>query len=89
MPKMYTQLLFILTVMAMMTPVEFTFSALNRIKSYTKSTQGHEKLTELAFMSTEKELLQKLRHINSKHKFTDKISVKIFLQMRRMNFILN
>ena len=52
----YRSLLLILTIPAMMAPVEKTFSILNRINSFTRSAQSQKTLIRLVLMSIEKEL---------------------------------
>ncbi|KAL4130820.1 hypothetical protein QTP88_008201 [Uroleucon formosanum] len=49
----------ILTIPSTTASVERSFSALKRIKSYQRSTQGQERLSSLSLISIEKELLHK------------------------------
>jgi len=60
----------ILTIPSITASVERSFSALKRIKSYQRSTQGQERLSSLSLISIEKELL----HKEKKHlEFYDKV----------------
>lgn len=64
--------------------VERSFSALKRIKSYQRSTQGQERLSSLSLISIEKELLHKEKN---HPEFYDKVINEFLKQERRMDFI--
>ena len=52
----------ILTIPTTTASVERSFSALKRIKTFTRNSQGQERLQNLALLSIEKELLHHLQH---------------------------
>lgn len=63
--QVYSLSKLICTIPATTASVERTFSALKRIKTYLRSTQGQERLSNLALISIEKEMLSELRKIES------------------------
>lgn len=74
----------ILTIPSTTASVERSFSALKRIKSYQRSTQGQERLSSLSLISIEKELLHKEKN---HPEFYDKVINEFLKQKRRMDFI--
>ncbi|XP_022160087.1 zinc finger MYM-type protein 1-like [Myzus persicae] len=74
----------ILTIPSTTASVERSFSALKRIKSYQRSTQGQERLSSLSLISIEKELLHKEKN---HPEFYDKVINEFLKQERRMDFI--
>ncbi|XP_067135315.1 zinc finger MYM-type protein 1-like [Centruroides vittatus] len=62
---------------------ERTFSALQRIKTYCKSTQGQERLSSLAVLSIEKALLDDLK---IRPTFYDEVIQKFIMKNRRTDF---
>lgn len=86
MPEIFKLLLLILTLPATTATVERSFSTLKRIKSFTRSAQGQERLNGLALIAIEKRVLKKLRQ-DPKYKFEEKVIEKFCLQTRRMEFM--
>nr|XP_033788667.1 zinc finger MYM-type protein 1-like [Geotrypetes seraphini]XP_033788668.1 zinc finger MYM-type protein 1-like [Geotrypetes seraphini]XP_033788669.1 zinc finger MYM-type protein 1-like [Geotrypetes seraphini]XP_033788671.1 zinc finger MYM-type protein 1-like [Geotrypetes seraphini] len=79
----YKLVTLILTIPSTTATVERSFSALNRVKNYCKNTIGQERLSSLAKLSIEKELLLTLK---SNTKFYDDVA-KHFIKMEgRMEF---
>jgi hypothetical protein len=85
MPEVYKLAVLILTIPSTTASVERSFSALKRIKSYCRSTQSQERLSGLALISIEKQLLHQLRH-NLIFKFQEAVLEKFNSQARRMEF---
>ncbi|GAB1597398.1 uncharacterized protein LOC115225801 isoform X1 [Argonauta hians] len=61
MGQLYTLVCLAVTIPISTASVERTFSALKRIKTYTRNTMGETRLSALALMSIEKEFLMKLK----------------------------
>ena len=72
------------TIPATIAPVERSFSALKRIHTYKRSTQTEDRLSNLALLSIEKELLMSLKE---KEDFYIKITNKFASKTRRLEFI--
>lgn len=60
-PELHKLVLLIITIPASSSSAERSFSAMKRIKSYLRNTQGQERLSSLALLSIEKSLLATLR----------------------------
>jgi hypothetical protein len=75
--------LLIVTVPSTTASVERSFSALKRIKTYQRSTQNEERLSGLAILSTEKDVLHQLK---STATFYDDVITKFTKQKRGMDF---
>jgi hypothetical protein len=69
----------ILTTPASSASAEHSFSALKRVKSYARNTQTKGRLSNLLFISTEKDLLTRLKQENT---FVDNI-IETFLKKER------
>ncbi|GAA6100996.1 lethal(3)malignant brain tumor-like protein 2 isoform X1 [Tachysurus ichikawai] len=67
MTELYTLACLILTIPVSTGSVERSFSALKRIKTYTRSTTGQSMLSSLASLSIEKELLSQLKQKKQLH----------------------
>ncbi|XP_042235849.1 zinc finger MYM-type protein 1-like isoform X2 [Homarus americanus] len=78
----------ILTVPATTASVERSFSALKRIKTYSRNFQGQERLQSLALLSIEKEVLHNLQ---SKPEFYTKVTDHFARKPRRipLNYVKN
>lgn len=63
---------------------ERTFSALKRIKTYCRSTQGQGRLSSLGMLSIEKKVLEDLK---MSPEFYDKVTEKFVEKERRIDFI--
>jgi hypothetical protein len=74
----------ILTIHSKTASVERSFSALKRIKSYQRSTQGQKRLSSLSLISIEKELLHKEKN---HPEFYDKVINEFIKQERRIDFV--
>jgi hypothetical protein len=74
----------IMTIPATTASVERSFSALKRIHSYRRSTQGQDRLSSLSLLSIEKELLSKVRMKNT---FYDAVTEKFLQKERRIDLI--
>ncbi|XP_034058051.1 uncharacterized protein LOC117537006 [Gymnodraco acuticeps] len=84
MKQVYTLSCIILTIPVSTASVERSFSALKRIKSYSRSTTGQVRLSDLALISIEKELLIALKAKDQLHDD----AIKFFIQKdRRMDFV--
>lgn len=75
----------ILTIPSTTASVERSFSALKRINSYQRSTQGQERLSGLSLMSIEKELL--IQVMANSVKFYQNVIKNFVKKDRRMDFI--
>lgn len=82
-PEVYKLGLVVVTISSTTASVERSFLALKRMKSYQRSTQSQERLTGLALLSIEKELLSKLMESAT---FYDSVINKFTKQERRMDF---
>lgn len=69
----------ILTIPASTSSVERSFSALKRLKTYSRNQMQEERLSELALISIEKDFLKSLRH---RENFYDKV-IEIFTNKTR------
>lgn len=83
MPELYKLGCLCLTIPSTTASVERSFSALKRIKTYSRSTQGQERLSGLALLSIEKSVLLKLKE---KPDFYDRVINEFTRQVRRMEF---
>ena len=84
-PEATKLLKLVLTVPATTLSVERFFSALKKVKTYTRNRIEEKRLSSLAIIAIEKERLQKLRQ--NKEDFYNNV-IDIFVQKhRRMNFI--
>jgi hypothetical protein len=81
MPGVYKLAVLILTIPSTTASVERSFSALKRIKSYCRLTQSQERLSGLALISIEKQLLHQLQH-NPIFKFQEAVLEKFNSQAR-------
>ena len=63
--------------------VERSFSALKRIKSYSRNSTGEQRLSHLGIISIEARLLEELRR---KEQFFEEVVDKFASQERRMDF---
>lgn len=72
------------TIPATTSSVERSFSALKRIHTYKRSTQTENRLSNLALLSIEKDLLLELR---GKSDFHNKVTTIFTLKTRRMEFL--
>jgi hypothetical protein len=75
--------LLIVTVPSTIASVERLFSALKRIKTYQRSTLNEERLSGLAILSIEKDVLHQLK---STAAFYDNVITEFTKQERRMDF---
>lgn len=83
--EVYKMATLILTFPSTTASVERSFSALKRIKSYLRATQGQIRLSNLALLSIEKEILVSLRRINEEA-FFDSVITKFTKKQRRLEF---
>ncbi|XP_065224105.1 zinc finger MYM-type protein 1-like [Planococcus citri] len=74
----------IITIPVTSASTERSFSALKRIKTALRSTQGEERLSGLTVLSIEKKLLRQLRE---KPDFYDRVIQEFLKKTRRMDFI--
>ena len=63
-PNAYIAYRILLTIPVMVASVERSFSKLKLIKSYLRSTMSQERLSGLAILSIEKEMLEELKYKN-------------------------
>ncbi len=82
-PQLYLLTCLVLTIPVSTASVERTFSALKRIKTYTRNRTGQARLSALALISVEK-LLQELK---PKDKLCDPATAHFVKNDRRMDFI--
>ncbi len=82
-PEVYRLCQLILTIPSTSASAERSFSALKRIKTYLRSTQGQDRLSALATISIEKELLTCLQ---GKPEFYDNVIKEFCAKERRMEF---
>ncbi len=66
--------------------VERSFSALKRIKTYLRATQGQVQLSNLAVISIEKDILLGMKKW-SEEKFYENVTLKFTEKERRMEFM--
>lgn len=84
MPQLNTLAQVAVTIPVSTASVERTFSALKRIKSYSRNSTGQTRLSALACISIEKDLLLELKR---KDKLYDRV-IDVFLKKeRRMDFV--
>lgn len=83
-PEVYKLGVLILTIPSTTASVERSFSALKRIKTYQRSTQGQERLSSLSTLSIEQMLLCEIK---SDATFYDDVINVFIRQERRMEFI--
>ncbi|XP_078146200.1 zinc finger MYM-type protein 1-like [Centroberyx gerrardi] len=84
MAQVYTLTCLILTIPVSTASVERSFSALKHIKTYSRNTTGQGRLSDLALISIEKELLMKLKAKDQLHD----PAINHFIQKdRRMDFV--
>ena len=82
-PELYKLTSLVLTIPSTSASVERSFSVLKRVKSFQRSTQGQERLSNLALMSIEKKKLQEMR---SSSEFYSDVINEFTKQERRMEF---
>ncbi|XP_046862771.1 zinc finger MYM-type protein 1-like [Xenia sp. Carnegie-2017] len=82
-PEVYRLCQLILTMPSTSSSAERSFSALKRIKTYLRSTQGQERLSALATISIEKEMLVSLQ---GKPRFYEDVIKEFCAKERRMEF---
>jgi hypothetical protein len=82
-PELFKLGLFIVTVPSTTASVERSFSAIKRIKTYQRSTQNEERLSRLAILSIQKDVLHQLK---STATFYDNVITEFTKQERRMDF---
>ena len=83
-PQLYKMTCLAVTIPVSTASVERTFSALKRIKTYARNTTGQTRLSSLASMAMEKNLLLELK---SKGLLHDRV-IELFLKKdRRMDFV--
>lgn len=80
-PELYKLCCLISTIPASSASVERSFSTLKRVKTYSRNTQTEERLSNLSFISIEKDLLACLKEEDS---FYSKVIDKFLKQERRM-----
>lgn len=85
-PEVYRLAKLILTIPATTASVERTMSTLKRIKTYLRSTQGQQRLTDLSVISIEKSRLKKLKSCPNS-KFHDDVIDKFVQKTRRIDLI--
>ncbi|PSN35177.1 hypothetical protein C0J52_22409 [Blattella germanica] len=85
-PEVYKLATLVLTFPSSAPSVERSFSALKRIKTYLRSTQGQIHMSNLVLLSVEKEMLISLRRTNEDVFFNDVIT-KFISKKRRLEFI--
>lgn len=83
-PELFKLCNLILTIPVTSSSVERSFSALKRIKTYTRNSQGEDRLSGLALMSIEKELLTSLK---AKETFFDIVIKDFCRKTRRMDLL--
>ena len=84
MPQLYLLTCLVLTIPVSTTSVERTFSALKRIKTHTRNSTGQARLSALALISVEKQLLIELK---AQDKLYDPAIAHFVRKDRRMDFI--
>ena len=84
MHQLYKLTCLVVTIPVTTSSVERTFSALKRIKTYSRNTTGQSRLSALASMSIEKEMLMDLK---TKDKLHDPVIEKFTQKDRRMDFV--
>lgn len=67
--------------------VERSFSSLNRIHTYCRSTQTQKRMNNLSIISIEKELVFKLR--TNKNKFYEDVIKNLLRKRKELNFNLS
>jgi hypothetical protein len=82
-PELYNLACLFLTIPCTTASVERSFSALKRIKSYTRVTQGQTRLSALSLISIEKETLCRLEKLPD---FYSQVTDDFTSQERRMEF---
>jgi hypothetical protein len=82
-PEIFKLGLLIVTVPSTTASVVRSFSALKRINTYQRSTQNGERLSGLAILSIEKDVLHQLK---STATFYDNVITKLTKQERRKDF---
>lgn len=86
-PQATKLLKLVLTIPATTASVERTFSALKRIKTYSRNRMEQDRLSTLALISIENERLMKLKNAPDKEDFYNEV-ISVFVQKdRRMDFI--
>ena len=85
-PEATKLLKLVLTIPATTASVERSFSALKRIKTYSRNRMGGERLSSLAIISIEKERLVKLRR-KDREGFYNEVINNFVRKERRMDFI--
>ena len=84
MGQLYTFVCLMVTIPVSTASVEWTFSALNQIKTYARNMTGQARLSALASMAIEKDFLMELKHMDNLY---DRV-IEIFLRKeRRMDFV--
>ncbi|KAK0143568.1 Zinc finger MYM-type protein 1 [Merluccius polli] len=84
MPQLHALTCLVVTIPVSPASVERSFSALKRIKTYSRNTTGQTRLSALASISIEKELLLQLKKENRLHK---EVIDRFIRKERRMDFI--
>ena len=84
MVQVFTLTCLILTIPVSTASVERSFSALKRIKTYSRNMTGQARLSDLALISIEKELLMNLK---AKDQLHDPAINKFIQKDRRMDFV--
>lgn len=84
MPEVYKLIQLVVTIPATTSSAERSFSALRRINTYCRSTQGQERLSSLAILSIEKELLAKIKLQST---FYDQVIEEFVKKSRRLEFV--
>ena len=84
MRQLYTLACVAVTIPVSTASVERSFSALKRIKTYSRNTTGQARLSALASMSIERELLLELK---LKDRLHDRVTDVFLRKERRMDFV--
>ena len=86
-PEAVKLLQLILTILATTASVERSFSALKRIKSYTRNRMTNQRLSTLALLSIEKERLNKMEQKTTFNFYEKVIDIFATKKERRMDFL--
>ncbi|KAJ4430557.1 hypothetical protein ANN_19145 [Periplaneta americana] len=85
-PELYKLCNLILTIPVTTAEVERSFSTLKRIKTYARSTMSEDRLSGLAVISIEKEMLKSIKTVSTST-FYDAVIEEFVKQERRLDFI--
>ncbi|KAK9531029.1 hypothetical protein VZT92_010482 [Zoarces viviparus] len=84
MRQLYTLACLAVTIPISTASVEWTFSALKRIKTYSRNATGEARLSSLASMAIEKDFLLELKRTDVLHNLVSELFVN---KDRRMDFV--